>query len=104
MPTIPTQSQSFFQTSTCFFEDAPISIWMEDFSVVKLYFESLKKKGIQDFRTYFENHPEEVVSLAQEVKVIDVNKETLRLYQAKGKEELLSGLNKIFGKESYETS
>ena len=102
MSTIPPQDQSSFQTNTCFFEDAPVSIWVEDFSVVKRYFDSLKEKGIQNFRTYFENHPEEVVWLAQAVKVIDVNKRTLCLYQAKNKEELLNSLNKIFSKESYE--
>src|SRR5512147_135223 len=100
MSTIPSQDQHGLQTNTCFFEDAPVSIWVEDFSAVKRYFDSLKKKGILDFRRYFENHPEEVVWLVQEVKVIDVNKRTLRLYQAKDKEELLNSLTKVFSKES----
>ena len=102
MPILLPQSQSFLETSTCFFEDAPISIWVEDFSAVKHYFDSLKEKGIQDVNTYLENHPEDVISLAQAVKVIDVNKRTLELYQATDKAELLDNLNKVFGKESYE--
>ncbi len=84
------------------FEDSPISLWEEDFSDVKKYIDSLRDSGIKDFRTYFKNHPEALVRCASLVKVVDVNKATLDMYQAEEKEEILSGLSHIFEQETYE--
>jgi PAS domain S-box-containing protein len=86
-----------------FFRDAPVSIWVEDFSQVRSRFEALKKQGIRDMRIYLAHHPEEVVSLAGRVKIIDVNNATLRLYRARDKKDFFKGLKQIFGKTSYET-
>ncbi len=83
------------------FEDSPISLWEEDFSKVKRYMDTLRDSGITDFRTHFESHPEEVARCAAMVKVTDVNSASLKLYKARSKEELKSGLAKIFAKESY---
>jgi PAS domain S-box-containing protein len=86
-----------------FYRDAPVSIWVEDFSEVKSRCEKLKKQGIRNLRTYLERHPEEVVSLAGKVKIVDVNNATLRLYRARDKKDFLKGLKQIFSKTSYET-
>jgi PAS domain S-box-containing protein len=86
-----------------FFRDAPVSIWVEDFSAVRSRFVSLKKQGVRDLRTYLSHHPEEVVSLAGKVKIIDVNNATLRLYRARDKKDFFKGLKQIFSKTSYET-
>ena len=82
------------------FENSPVSIWEEDFSQGKDYFDSLRKSGITDFRTYFENNPEAVVHCAKLVQVTDVNKATLNLLGAKTKDELLAGLAKVFTQDS----
>ncbi len=84
------------------FENSPISLWEEDSSRVKKYIDSLRNKGITDFRTYFESHPEEVERCASMVKVVNVNNATLSLFRARNKEELLQGLNKIFTEHSYD--
>lgn len=84
------------------FEDSPISLWEEDFSEVKNYIDYLKKTGITDLRTYFNNRPEEVSKCAKMVKISDVNKATLELLEAQNKEELYSGLSKIFTQESLD--
>jgi PAS domain S-box-containing protein len=83
------------------FEDSPISLWEEDFSGVKKYIDRLRNSGVTDFRSYFERHPEAVAKCASMVKVIDVNTASLRLYRARSKEDLRSGLAKIFSRESY---
>nr|MDO8079392.1 PAS domain S-box protein [Candidatus Freyarchaeota archaeon] len=85
------------------FEDSPISLWEEDFSNVKTYIDGLRDSGVKDFRTYFENHPSAIAQCASMAKIVDVNKATLELYQARNKEELLSGLSQLFDKESYDT-
>jgi PAS domain S-box-containing protein len=86
-----------------FFRDAPVSIWIEDLSEVKSRLVSLKKQGVRNLRTYLERHPEEVISLAGRVKIIDVNNATLRLYQARDKKDFIKSLKQIFSKISYET-
>lgn len=83
------------------FEDSPISLWEEDFTDVKIYIDGLRDGGVKNFREYFEHHPEAVAHCAAMVRIVDVNKATLQLYKAKGKKELLSGLNRIFAEESY---
>ena len=85
------------------FRNSLLSVWLEDFSDIKAHFESLRKKGVQDFRSYFEAHPEDVITLAGKVRVIDVNEATLRLYEAESREFFLRGLNIIFDKQSYTT-
>ncbi len=78
------------------FEDSPNSLWEEDFSDIKKYIDSLSDRGVKDFRTYFNNHPEDVTNCAGMVKVVDINKATLELYKAESKEQLLGNLKKIF--------
>ncbi|MFX1514439.1 MAG: PAS domain S-box protein, partial [Promethearchaeota archaeon] len=83
------------------FEESSISLWEEDFSTVKQYLDNLKAKGIKNFREYFDTHPQELARCASDIKIVDVNKATLQLYEATEKAELLENLNKIFGEESY---
>ncbi len=82
------------------FENSPISIWEEDFSQSKDYFDQLRKSGITDFRSHFENNAEAVAHCAELVKVTDINQATLELLGAADKDELLAGLPKIFTTES----
>ncbi|MCJ7578591.1 MAG: GAF domain-containing protein, partial [candidate division Zixibacteria bacterium] len=84
------------------FEDSPISLWEEDFSQVKKFSDSLRGKGVKDFRKYFENHPRAVVNCTNMVKVIDVNRASLELFKARSKEELQRGLGNTFSEESYD--
>ncbi|TRZ90704.1 MAG: PAS domain-containing sensor histidine kinase, partial [Methanosarcinales archaeon] len=84
------------------FEDSPISLWEEDSSLVKKYIDNLRNKGVEDFRTFFESHPEEVERCAKMVKVVDVNNATLSMFRARSKDELLTGLSKIFSEHSYD--
>ncbi len=85
------------------FEDSPISLWEEDFSLVATYLDELRHSGVTDFRAWFENHPETVAHCATMVKVIDINKGTLKLYKANSKETFLAGLNVVFSEESIPT-
>lgn len=83
------------------FEESPISLWEEDFSEVKKYFDALKKQGIDDIRQFFQKHPDEIRRCAAMVRIIDVNKATLRLYHMKDIDVLRQGLAKVFGEDSY---
>jgi PAS domain S-box-containing protein len=85
-----------------FFMSSPVSLWEEDFSDVKRYLDQLRRKGVDDIRTYFVDHPEEVAKCAAMVKVLDVNKATVELYGSISVEDLLSQLRRVLSEESVE--
>ncbi len=82
------------------FNQSPTSIWEEDFSEVYKYITSLKKKGIKDFREYFENHLDEVKKCSKMVQIIDINEITIKLFGAKNKKDMITNLGSIFTEES----
>ena len=78
------------------FAHSPISLWVEDFSHVKRLFGDLRDVGIRDFRVFVDVHPEFVDRCMQEIRVIDVNEQTLTMFGATNKMTLLSRLNEVF--------
>ncbi|MBK7455779.1 MAG: PAS domain S-box protein [Anaerolineales bacterium] len=74
------------------FDDSPISLWEEDFSVVKRRLDDLRAEGVADFNAYLGEHPEIVAECVGLVQVLDVNKATLSLYGADSKEALVKSL------------
>ena len=78
------------------FDYSPVSLWVEDFSAVKLLLDELRMRGIEDFRTFINVHPEFVSRCMQEIRVIDVNRQTLAMFGARDKAELLSRLGEVF--------
>jgi PAS domain S-box-containing protein len=81
------------------FENSPISLWEEDCSGIKHYLDGLRA-SVSDFRSYFENHPEAVIECMSRIKVLDVNRETVRLMRAENKEELFRSLGQVFTEET----
>jgi len=77
------------------FENSPISLWEEDFSRLKTHFDHLKKEGVEDFNRYFSDHPEEITRCIRMVRIVDVNRSTLALYEAVSKKELLGSIHRI---------
>ncbi|HEX3576614.1 MAG TPA: sensor domain-containing diguanylate cyclase [Rhodopila sp.] len=81
------------------FDDSPASLWVEDFSAIKALLDSLRSRGITDFLTFIDVHPEFVERCMQEVHVIDVNRHTLKLFRAPDKTTLLSRLGDVLREE-----
>lgn len=84
------------------FESTSVSIWEEDFSQVKTEIEKLRNTGITDFAKYFETNPEFVQKAIGMVKVLDVNKFSLKMFAAQDKKEVLNSLTTIFLPETIE--
>ncbi len=78
------------------FEDSPIALWEEDFSAVKRRLDALRDEGITDFEQYFISHREAVTELTGLIKVLDVNKATMRIFGAERKEDIITNLSEIF--------
>jgi PAS domain S-box-containing protein len=82
------------------FMSSPVSLWEEDFSDVKRYFDQLRKRGIDNIERYLTEHPEEVTKCAAMVKVLDVNNATMEIYGTSSVEELLSQMRRVLSQES----
>lgn len=67
----------------------PVSIWVEDWSPVKVMIDEVASDGMEDWRRFFEHRPEMTIEAANTIEVIDVNQATLALYRAKSKEEVI---------------
>lgn len=91
------QSEDRFRT---LFEESPISLWEEDLTRLKLYFDDLRDQGVEDFRAFFYDNPEALIHCATLVDVVDVNKATLDLLRARSREELLGNLDKVLTESS----
>lgn len=81
------------------FEASPISLWEEDYSAIKSFFDALRAKGITSLESYLEDHPETALYCASLIRVLDVNQKTLDLFGAKSREDLIGNLDKIFRDE-----
>lgn len=83
------------------FEDSPISLWEEDLTRLKDFFDELKAQGVEDFRRYFGEHPEALGECASRIVIRDVNRATVELLEAKSKQDLLANLAQVFTEESF---
>lgn len=81
------------------FENSPISLWEEDYSEIKNFFDRLRAEGVEDLQEYLPDHPEDVDRCMGMIRVVDVNRKTLEMFGARSKEELIQNLDKIFHNE-----
>lgn len=84
------------------FEASPISLWEEDYSAIKKYFDVLRTQGVTSLESYLEEHPEAVSYCVGLINVLDVNQKTLQLFGAESKEHLIANLPRIFRDEMEE--
>jgi diguanylate cyclase (GGDEF)-like protein len=78
------------------FEHSPVSLWVEDFSAIKKLLDELHARGIEDFRVFTDVHPEFVQRCMSEIRVIDINQQTIELFHAPDKPTLLRRLGDVF--------
>jgi PAS domain S-box-containing protein len=74
------------------FDEAPISLWEEDFSGVEVWLRRLRLKGVTDLSAYLDEHPgslEEAVSL---IRVLGVNPAAAKLVGVDDAADLLGPL------------
>lgn len=84
------------------FENAPVPLWVEDFSAIKKQIVKLKKRGVKDFRNYLRKHPEVMEACLRQVRIVDVNRHVLKLHQADSKEQLLGEITQIYTDDTFE--
>ncbi|MBN9138845.1 MAG: histidine kinase, partial [Phyllobacterium sp.] len=85
------------------FDLAPISLWLEDFSDVRKFFDSLRQTGVDDITSYLREDENRVRDCARLIRVIKVNKKTLSLFEAVDFSELVANLGAIFRDDMLQT-
>lgn len=84
------------------FETVGIALWEEDFSEVKALLDDIEQQGVVNLREYLHHHLEVVEEAIQRVRIRDVNQQTLKLFGAQTKSELLVSLTTIFVPETVQ--
>jgi diguanylate cyclase (GGDEF)-like protein/PAS domain S-box-containing protein len=82
---------------------SPVSLWVEDYEAVKRLLDEVRAAGITDFRTFIDVHPEFVQRCMQEIRVIDVNRQTLTLFGATDRDHLLRNLGEVFRDDMHQS-
>ncbi|MBL4894197.1 MAG: PAS domain S-box protein [Emcibacter sp.] len=85
------------------FENAEVSIWNEDMSELLTYMNSLREKGVTDLQQYLTDNPLTAWDMTGMIKIIQVNKATLKLFGAKSGDTIITEINKTFGPNSIKT-
>ncbi len=83
------------------FNSVPVAIKEEDFSTVYAMMEELRQSGVEDFEEFITRHPEWLKKAVESVKIVEVNEETLKIYKAQNKEQLINSLDHYFSQDSY---
>jgi signal transduction histidine kinase/CheY-like chemotaxis protein len=81
------------------FENVGVSLWEEDFTAVKAALDQLRAGGVSDFPSYFAENPAFVREMIDRTRIIDVNNESVEMFGAADKAELLGSLDKTFTPE-----
>jgi diguanylate cyclase (GGDEF)-like protein len=77
------------------FELAPVSLWLEDYSELKILFEEWRDAGVTDLRAYLAEDLDRVRVCASRLKVVKVNAKTLALLEVGDLPELVANLGRI---------
>jgi diguanylate cyclase (GGDEF)-like protein len=85
------------------FNYSPISLWVNDFSEIKRMLAGLREQGIEDFRTFMNVHPDFVQQCMAAIRTVDINEQTLVMFGAKSKNDLLARLSEVFRDEMADT-
>jgi two-component sensor histidine kinase len=96
----PKNNQADYQRYVSLFEDSPVPIWDEDFSFVKNAIDELKRQGITDLKSYFEQNLHEVERVSSLMIVNDINDAVVRLNEAQSKIQMLRDFRTLITRKS----
>ena len=78
------------------FDLTPISLWLEDYSALKLQFDAWRRAGVTALREFLQEDLARVRTCAGLIRVVRVNARTLSMYEAEDVIRLTANLDRIF--------
>jgi len=84
------------------FELAPIPLWIEDLSKVKVLLMGWAQEGMVSPRVYLQEHEDCRAEIIRAVRVIKINRKTVTLYEADNAPHFLANLARIFSSETMD--
>lgn len=84
------------------FESTAVSLWETDDTAAVKMLDELKAEGVENFRGYFEDHPEFVRKCFGRMKLVDANPRTVLMLKARNKKHLLDNLEEILTDDFYD--
>jgi two-component system cell cycle sensor histidine kinase/response regulator CckA len=60
------------------FDELPVALWEEDFSLARVYMAKLAEEGVSDFYLHFKEFPEDLQHIASLIRIVRVNRTVLR--------------------------
>jgi diguanylate cyclase (GGDEF)-like protein len=83
------------------FDLAPVSLWLEDYSGVKALFEEWRRAGISSLRAHLEMDPARVKACSDRIRILQVNRRTLTLFEAGTLAELVANLGNVLRDDMF---
>ncbi|MDJ0959656.1 MAG: ATP-binding protein [Acidimicrobiia bacterium] len=86
------------------FDAAPLPIWEEDFSAIAAFADEQRAAGVDDLRSYLEQHPFVLADLVGTINVVNVNEAAMNLVGAESKEAMLGPIPpELLSEDSWST-
>jgi len=89
-------------TNSSLFEDSPIPIWDEDFSMIKKRIDTLKSYGVTDIKSFLQNNKQELKWMMELLVVNGINQAVVDINEAKTKEQVLDYFRTLTTEHSNE--
>src|SRR5579863_1479712 len=83
------------------FDLAPVSLWIEDYSSVRARFEQWRRVGVTDVRAFLATNPDRVRECSQCIRVLKVNRKTLKLFGARDLDHLMANLDQVLRDDTF---
>ncbi|MCY3412316.1 MAG: response regulator [Candidatus Heimdallarchaeota archaeon] len=81
------------------FDNIPVSIWEEDFSILRDKLNELQIFSVSDFERQIYKDPGLIRQLFTLIRVVDINKYSVKLHGASSKDEIIRSYNELFNDE-----
>jgi len=83
------------ETRLDLFDVSPTSMWLEDYSELKILFDTWRSQGVSDIRSHLRADPRRIAQCSGCIRLLRVNPRTLQLYGATSFDELAGNLDSV---------
>jgi diguanylate cyclase (GGDEF)-like protein len=98
-----TSSNAIASDDAEMFELAPVPLWLEDYSTLKRLFDDWRRDGVTDLRAYLADDMSRVKDCSEQIKVLQVNRAALTLFEARDHDDLVGNLSRVFRDDMLES-